>query len=124
MRESTIEIEKIVQPASGGDPLGHFKIKQVIDNKLDLIGWALSKSIPLEGVEVVANGVVVASAAIDIERPDVGREYPEVTGSDICGFEISIEGSGQGRSVLDIQTIGDDGTRISIGQISVIVSSS
>jgi hypothetical protein len=124
MSDVAIEIERIAHIPEPEDPIGHFMVKQVTGNRLGLIGWALGIRTPVQAVEVVVDGSVIASAATEIPRPDVEEQFPTVPGSAVCGFRVAIEAQGQGRSELDVQMVRGDGSRVSIGQLFVVAKPS
>jgi hypothetical protein len=122
MTQAVIEIERIVPTPQAGDPTGHFKVNDVRGNRLELVGWALGRRMPVEAVVVVVDGETVASTALDILRPDVGRRFPEVAGAAASGFKLAIEAQGQGRSELEVQIVSPRSSPVSIGRLIVVTS--
>jgi hypothetical protein len=76
---------------------------------LKIVGWAVGKEKPIESVEVLAAGEVVATAPVSIERPGVAGAYPDTPGAERAGFRLVVEGSGEGRHELTVQALVDGG---------------
>jgi len=72
-------------------------------NALKIVGWAVGREKPIETVEVVAAGEVVASTPVEIERPGVAKAYPDTPGSGTAGFRLVVQGSGEGRHELALR---------------------
>jgi len=83
---------------------------------LKIVGWAVGKEKPVESVEVLAAGEVVATAPVSIERPGVAGAYPDTPGAEHAGFRLVVEGSGEGRHELTVQAL-VDGERAPIASI-------
>lgn len=83
---------------------------------LKIVGWAVGKEKPVESVEVLAAGEVVATAPVSIERPGVAGAYPDTPGAERAGFRLVVEGSGEGRHELTVQAL-VDGERAPIASI-------
>ena len=83
---------------------------------LKIVGWAVGKEKPIESVEVLAAGEVVATAPVSIERPGVAGAYPDTPGAERAGFRLVVEGSGEGRHELTVQAL-VDGERAPIASI-------
>jgi predicted SAM-dependent methyltransferase len=98
---------------------GHFRVERV-DKGLALIGWALGVESPVIRVEVVSGGEVVASTSPAVERPDIEQAFPDVPGAGTCGFELTIEPSGSGKSHLLLQAALEDGELAPLGELEVI----
>ena len=81
-------------PASG---------EELPDNALKIVGWAVGSEKPVESVEVLAAGEVVATSPVQIERPGVGNAYPDTPGSGTAGFRLVVQGSGEGRHELAVR---------------------
>jgi hypothetical protein len=88
-------------------------------NALKIVGWAVGAEKRVTSVEVVADGEVVATAPVEIERPGVAEAYPKAPGSDRAGFRLIVQGSGGGRHDLSIRGVLDGGTRAPIGDIEL-----
>ena len=85
-------------------------------NAMKIVGWAVGKGQPVTAVEVLAGGEVVATAALEIERPGVASAYPDTPGADRAGFRLVVQGSGEGRHELTVRGV-VDGERVPIGSI-------
>jgi hypothetical protein len=69
-----------------------------IDAKgVEFRGWVLGKTSPAIAVEVVAQGRVLKTIAVNVHRPDVLISYPQVAEAGISGF----------RSTLDLSKVMD-----------------
>jgi methyltransferase family protein len=85
-------------------------------NALKIVGWAVGKEKPIESVEVLAAGEVVATAPVGIERPGVAGAYPDTLGSGTAGFRLVVQGSGEGRHELTVRGL-VDGKQVPIASI-------
>lgn len=88
-------------------------------NALKIIGWAVGKEKPVELIEVLAGGVVVATSPLTIERPGVADGFKGVPGADRAGFRLIVQGSGEGRHELSVRGVLEGGERVPIGSISL-----
>lgn len=86
---------------------------------LKIIGWAIGKGKPVQTVEVLAGGQVVASAPLEIERPGVAKAYSGVAGADRAGFRVIMQGSGEGRHELTVRGVLEGEERVPIGSIAL-----
>jgi SAM-dependent methyltransferase len=85
-------------------------------NELKIVGWAVGREKPVESVEVLAAGEVIATAPVSIERPGVAGAYPDTPGAEHAGFRLVVEGSGEGRHELTVRAL-VDGERAPIASI-------
>jgi predicted SAM-dependent methyltransferase len=76
-------------------------------NALKIVGWAVGREKPVETVEVLAAGEVVATTPVEIERPGVAGAYPDTPGSGTAGFRLVVQGSGEGRHELAVRGLVD-----------------
>jgi predicted SAM-dependent methyltransferase len=113
-----ITVSEIVHLTPNDDLRGHFRIEQS-GSALELIGWVLGSKAPVDQVSVVAGGRIVARSPAVLERPDIGESFPEVEGSDTCGFKMTIEPLGAGRSNLLVQAELQDGEAVPLGELQV-----
>jgi predicted SAM-dependent methyltransferase len=88
-------------------------------NALKIVGWAVGDKESVTSVEVVADGEVVATAPLDIERPGVAEAFSDAPGADRAGFRLIVEGSGGGRHNLSVRGVLDGGTRAPIAEIEL-----
>jgi hypothetical protein len=118
------EAIKVVEVA-GAEPQGGLRQShldaptagsELESNAMKIVGWAVGKEQPVSAVEVVAGGEVVATAALEIERPGVASAYPDTPGADRAGFRLVVQGSGEGRHELTVRGV-VDGERAPIGSI-------
>jgi hypothetical protein len=81
-------------------------------------GWALSRSAPVNHIEVMYENYLLQQAPIRDARPDVGALYPDVHGADTCGFWIPIGVLGLAPEfTLAVEAVLDDGSRARIAEI-------
>lgn len=113
-----ITVSEIVHLTPSDDLRGHFRIEQS-GTTLELIGWALGANTPVHQVSVVAAGKVVARSPVVLERPDIGHAFPEIEGADTCGFTMTLEPMGDGRSSLLVQAEFQDGSATPLGELQV-----
>ncbi|HXS33565.1 MAG TPA: methyltransferase domain-containing protein [Solirubrobacterales bacterium] len=85
-------------------------------NALKIVGWAVGREKPVESVEVLAAGEVVATAPVSIERPGVAGAYPGTPGAEHAGFRLVVEGRGEGRHELTVRGL-VNGERVPIASI-------
>jgi predicted SAM-dependent methyltransferase len=76
-------------------------------NALKIVGWAVGREQPVESVEVLASGEVVATTAVEIERPGVASAYPDTPGAETAGFRLVVQGNGEGRHELTVRSLVD-----------------
>jgi predicted SAM-dependent methyltransferase len=88
-------------------------------NALKIIGWAVGKEKPVESIEVLAGGEVVATSPLTIERPGVADGFKGVPGADRAGFRLIVQGSGEGRHELSVRGLLEGGERVPIGSITL-----
>jgi predicted SAM-dependent methyltransferase len=88
-------------------------------NTLKIVGWAVGKEAPVGSVEVVADGEVVATAPVEIERPGIASAYEGNPGAERAGFRLVVEGGGVGRHDLEVRGVLADGARAPIGTIEL-----
>ncbi len=61
-----------------------------IGDPMTVLGWALGENGPIESIEVVAGGEVIAKTSDRVTRPDIGRGFPDVSGAGDSGFRLEI----------------------------------
>lgn len=81
--------------------------EELPDNALKIVGWAVGSERPVEAVEVLAAGEVVATTPVQIERPGVASAYPDTPGAGTAGFRLVVQGSGEGRHELAVRGLVD-----------------
>jgi len=118
---SDLKVEDLHSALPGAELWGSFKVKDVEGNRLELIGWVLGRHSEVTRVEIVARGRVVATARPEKPRPEVAEQMPERPTAATCGFEITMEGSGKGESLLELRAALEDGTEVQMGQMRAIV---
>jgi predicted SAM-dependent methyltransferase len=122
-RESIRVIDVSEAEPDGGLRKAHLDLPaaaaELDSNALKIVGWAVGGEKRVESVEVLAEGEVVATAPVEIERPGVAGAYPKTPGADRAGFRLVVQGSGEGRHELAVWGVLDGGERASIGSIVV-----
>ena len=64
---------------------------QIDADAVEFRGWVLGKRSPAIAVEVVAQGRVLKTIAVNIPRPDVLISYPQVAEAGISGFRATLD---------------------------------
>ncbi len=113
-----ITVSEIVHLTPNDEVRGHFRIEQS-GTTLELAGWALGSTAPVDQVTVVTGGKVVARSPVVLERPDIKQAYPELEGADTCGFKMVLEPLGEGLSSLLVQAELQDGQAAPLGELQV-----
>jgi hypothetical protein len=116
-----LEVEDLHSVLPAPELWGSFKVKGVEGNRLELIGWVVGRQSEVTRVEIVAGGRVVAAARPEKPRPEVAEQMPERPSAATCGFEIMMEGSGKGESLLELRAVLEDGTAAQMGQMRAVV---
>lgn len=93
--------------------------EEIEASPLKIIGWAIGKGKPVESVEVLAGGKVVATAPLEIERPGIADAYSGMPGADRAGFRVIMQGSGEGRHELTVRGVLEGEERVAIGSIAL-----
>ena len=91
-------------------------------DSLRVVGWVVGSESPVEEVEVVSDHKIVAKASVDIPRPGVSEQFPDVPGADAAGFDMSLVAAGKGVSELLVSAVLADGARAQIATIQVDVT--
>jgi SAM-dependent methyltransferase len=108
-RESIRVVEISEEQSENGLRKGHLDSPtagmELDSGALKIVGWAVGKERPVESVEVLAAGEVVATAPVSIERPGVAGAYPDTPGAERAGFRLVVEGSGEGRHELTVRAL-------------------
>ena len=60
------------------------------EGEMIVSGWVLSVEGPCERVSATADGVLIGHVRPDRARPDIAAAFPDVPGSDACGFRLRI----------------------------------
>jgi hypothetical protein len=118
---SDLKVEDLQSALPSSELWGSFKVKGVEGNRLELIGWVLGRHSEVTRVEIVARGRVVATARPEKPRPEVAEQMSERPTAATCGFEIMMEGSGKGESVLELRAVLEDGAEAQMGQMRAVV---
>jgi hypothetical protein len=83
-----------------------------------IVGWVLSKKIPVEHVEVLHEEQQVAVAPLERERPDLAAGFPEVEGAERSGYRLKLNTL---RLAADFELVLraklEDGTRLPLGRM-------
>ncbi|HWO46852.1 MAG TPA: hypothetical protein VNM41_02240, partial [Solirubrobacterales bacterium] len=83
-----------------------------------IVGWVLSKEIPVEHVEVLHEEQQVAVGPLERERPDLAAGFPEVAGAERSGYRLKLNTlrvAAEFELVLRAKL--QDGTRLPLGRI-------
>lgn len=121
MSTVAVDIEEVVHAPADGAVQGYFKVKETTGNLLRIVGWAFTEDTEAPAIEVKAKDEVVGSATPQLLRPDVAELFPGVEAAVRSGFEIALEAHGAGRSELEVEAVLPEGSRQSLGRITVVV---
>ncbi|WP_339384865.1 hypothetical protein [Tychonema sp. LEGE 06208] len=58
---------------------------------VDFRGWVLGKMSPAIAVEVIHQGRVLKTIAVNVPRPDVVQTYPQASEAGISGFQAILD---------------------------------
>jgi hypothetical protein len=98
---------------------GRLTAREREDRRLELAGWALGLELSVTEVEVSVGGAVAATAAVEIDRPDVADNFPGVAGAGTCGFRLELQAQGEGESQLEVHAVLEDESRKPLGRVLV-----
>jgi len=117
--DASLQVEELSKELPNADLYGFFKVKATEGSRLELMGWALGTSAEVEKIEVLAGTKVVAATKPSLPRPEVAAEFPDRETAPECGFEVTIEARGKGRSTLELRAVLEDGTEAPMGRLQV-----
>jgi hypothetical protein len=88
--------------------------------ELQLRGWVLGEEKPALGIEVVQGGRVVGRAPVELPRPDIAANHPDLTQAANSGFEgrlnlLAVSGDLK----LDVRAVLDPMLRVPIATMTV-----
>jgi hypothetical protein len=122
-RQERIRVIDVSSESAGGLRKSHLDEPtigaELESNALKIVGWAVGKEKPVELVEVLAGGEVVATSPLAIERPGVADAYKGAPNADRAGFRVVVQGSGEGRHELSVRGVLEGGERVPIGSIAL-----
>lgn len=85
---------------------------------LPIIGWVLGQKYQVVTVEVVSEGIVVETVPVNILRPGVSKQFPEIPAAKNSGFSIRVGLLGLPMaSELTLQAVLENGSRFPLGNI-------
>lgn len=93
--------------------------EELDSNALTIVGWAVGEEKPVESVEILAGGEVVARAPLEVERPGVAEAYAGAPGAERAGFQLVVQGSGEGRHELSVRGVLEGGKAVPVGTIAL-----
>ena len=123
MTQPSVKVEDLSSVLPAPEMWGAFKVQSTEGRRLELVGWVLGVNHDVKEVQVLAAGLVVASARPEIPREEIANQFPDRTGAANCGFRVVIEAQGKGSSTLQLRALLDDDSRISMGEIRVLAPS-
>jgi Methyltransferase domain len=91
-------------------------------DSLRIVGWAVGNRSPVKEVEVVSEQEVVGRAVVDLPRPGVADKYPDASGADSAGFDLTLSAGGRGAGELQVSAVLEDGSRAALGVVKVDVT--
>jgi len=120
--DTVVQVEELISALPNEDLWGSFKASSIDRNRLELVGWALGTRSEVERIEIVAGANVVGSTAPSLPRAEIAQEFPDRESAASCGFEVTMEATGKGRSMLALRAVLDDGSRAPLGELRVVAS--
>jgi hypothetical protein len=88
------------------------------DGVVELVGWVLGRSAPVQRVEFLSAGAVVGSTRANIRRPDLEGAFPEAGPSAGGGFRARLSLLGDAERELELVAVLRDGERVPLGLIA------
>jgi len=64
---------------------------QIDADAVEFRGWVLGKVSPVIAVEVIDQGRVLKTIAVNVPRPDVAQTYPQVSEAGFSGFQATLD---------------------------------
>jgi hypothetical protein len=119
MTKGAVQIEEVVSALPSADLWGDFKVSGVDGSRLDILGWTLGAATEVARVEVLAGRSVIASTTPSLARGDLAEKMPDRSSAATCGFQVTIEADGKGRSTLELRAVLEDETTVPMGKIQV-----
>ena len=90
---------------------------------LKIAGWVVGKKSKAVKVELVCDHQVIQQTAVDHLRPDVGKVYPQVAGSEKSGFSMTIDvrqlPPEAELKLLMIQAVLEDESRVALAKVQL-----
>jgi hypothetical protein len=117
--DASFQVEELSTSLPNDDVWGSFRVKGTEGGRLELIGWVLGLRGEVDRVEVVAGGKVVAQAKPSLPRQELAEEFPDRESAATCGFAVTIEARGNGKSTLELRAVFVDGSEAGMGRIQV-----
>jgi hypothetical protein len=86
--------------------------------RVPLAGWVVPRSGSVKGISILCNEYEVASAALEIARPDVAHHLNNLPGAEQSGFRAEVKTLGlDAHFTLDIYALLDDDRRALLGRV-------
>lgn len=119
MTEAGVKVDEVERAVPNDALRGDVQVERVVDNRLELLGWAIGRKSVVTTIEVLSKGNVVASTPTGVSRPDLAKVFPDEPAAPTAGFRLAIEAQGKGKSSLDVRVVLEDGTRAPLGKLRV-----
>src|SRR5215203_3799401 len=85
---------------------------------LGIAGWALGRTLPVTGVEIVSENTVLRRVPLDVPRPDIAAAFSEVPDAERSGFRTTIGLlDGAQHFEYQVRAVLRDDSRIVVGTI-------
>jgi hypothetical protein len=85
---------------------------------LGIAGWALGRTLPVTGVEIVSENTVLRRVPLDVPRPDIAAAFSEVPDAERSGFQTTIGLlDGTQHFKYQVRAVLRDDSRIVVGTI-------
>jgi glycosyltransferase involved in cell wall biosynthesis len=87
------------------------------DGVVELVGWALGRSAPVQRIEFLSGGALVGSTRANVRRPDLDGAFPEADTGAGGGFRARLNLLGDAERELELVAVLRDGERVRLGGI-------
>lgn len=117
--DASLQVEGLSNVLPNDRLWGSFRVKGVAGSRLELIGWVLGIAEEVSKVEIVSEGAVIAATEPSLPRNEIAEQFPERKSAATCGFELTIEAQGRGKSRLELRAALEDGGEAPMGEVRV-----
>jgi hypothetical protein len=126
-RKLSTEVVHVSQAAQGANEhaTGRFHVETDDaggESALRIIGWVLGRSARATEVEILVGDDVAGRATVEIQRPDVAKQFPRVPHAATSGFKLTLLPQDRGESELLVRAVLESGTHVPMGTIHAKVS--
>jgi glycosyltransferase involved in cell wall biosynthesis/SAM-dependent methyltransferase len=87
------------------------------DGVIELVGWALGRSAPVQRIEFLSGGALVGATRANVRRPDLEGAFPEASANAGGGFRARLNLLGDAERELELVAVLRDDARVALGRI-------